>query len=392
MFVCKPVMCVNVSSMLAAVLFISVLVQPVYAQPTDRCPEVVTTVLETTETVCSSAGRNQACYVNSRSEAIPRPNVTDLAFDSAGDLADIASIARLELSALNVERGEWGVVLLRVQANLPDTLPGQYVTFLAFGEVSLEDRAEPVVQQVLTTRTGVNIRAQPTTTAGLLGSYGPGVSFIATGRHINSMGEAWVRVRYEADLVTTGWVSGVGVDSDFNTLPVVSAAAPVYEPMQAFYLRTGIGQRRCMDVPQDGVLIQTPSGLGRLTFNVNGVEMQLGSTAFLQAQPEGMLDVYLLTGGASLTAAGVTQSLRPGTFMQVTLDDDGNPVGAPSAPKPYDQAVIVPLLPLLTLLPEPIVSVPPPAQPGDDEDRNNDASGSAAPAVPAAPPDDDDDD
>ena len=40
---------------------------------------------------------------------------------------------------MNASTGAWGVALMRIQANLPDTLPGQNVTMLIFGDVQIQN-------------------------------------------------------------------------------------------------------------------------------------------------------------------------------------------------------------------------------------------------------------
>ena len=56
-----------------------------------------------------------------------------------------------------------------------------------------------------------------------------------------------------------------------------------FTPMQAFYFRSGVGDAGCAEAPESGMLIQTPEGVEEVFLNVNGANMLLGSTAFLQA-------------------------------------------------------------------------------------------------------------
>ena len=105
------------------------------------------------------------------------------------------------MSELNEDAGVWGVAVMSLQADIPNTLPGQNVTFILFGDVMIENAA-----------------------------------------------------------------------SDEQT------------PMQAFYLRTGIGDVACEEAPESGLLIQTPDGIDEVTFNVNGVDVQVGSTVLFQTE------------------------------------------------------------------------------------------------------------
>jgi len=62
-----------------------------------------------------------------------------------------------QVERLNETTGEWGIALLRVQANLPDTAPGQNVTVLMFGDAEIIDASQGTTDlaatNVLSTRT-----------------------------------------------------------------------------------------------------------------------------------------------------------------------------------------------------------------------------------------------
>jgi hypothetical protein len=61
-----------------------------------------------------------------------------LEFNTVGDITDLVSIKNYSRSPCNAHN-TWGIALMKVQANIPDTIPGQNVTLLAFGDVLLED-------------------------------------------------------------------------------------------------------------------------------------------------------------------------------------------------------------------------------------------------------------
>jgi hypothetical protein len=142
---------------------------------------------------------------------------------------------------------------MKVQANLPDTLPGQNVTLLAFGDVVLENR----------------------TTVG-------------------------------------------------------------DPPMQAFALRTGIGPRRCDEAPPDGLLVQTPEGSTEVSFNVNGVDIQVGSTVLFEAQPDDSMQITTLEGSAISNIGGELFPVIAGTRVRVPLNERLRPSGFPSLPESYE--------------------------------------------------------
>jgi hypothetical protein len=123
-------------------LFFSLLVVAVPVLAQAECPTLVQDALEITETACVDTGRNQACYGNVRLDVEAQEGVEPFTFEQQGDKVDLAAVQTLTLSSMDETVGEWGVALLKVQANLPDTLPGQNVTFLLFGDVEIENAIE----------------------------------------------------------------------------------------------------------------------------------------------------------------------------------------------------------------------------------------------------------
>ncbi|MBI1281164.1 MAG: hypothetical protein GC179_23765 [Anaerolineaceae bacterium] len=205
------------------------------------CPEIVSKALSAADTACKKTGRNQACYGNFNLQATGQPGAENFSFDKVGDIVNIADVQSLKLSPMNVGKDQWGVALLKLQANIPDTLPGQNVTFLLFGDVEI------------TNAVNTNIS--------------------------NDM-----------------------------------------KPMQAFYLKTGAGDAQCDEAPESGLLVQTPKGVGEVAFNVNGVDVQMGSTVFFQttATDDGMT-VSTLEGAAYVTSKNNTQVIVPGTWARVPV-------------------------------------------------------------------------
>jgi len=106
----------------------------------DTCPTIVADALEATDSVCSGIGRNEACYGNIQISA----DLADssLVFQQKGDIVALTEVERLTLSPYAEESTEWGVALMNVQANIPDTLPGQGVTFLLYGDVDITNAGD----------------------------------------------------------------------------------------------------------------------------------------------------------------------------------------------------------------------------------------------------------
>lgn len=316
------------------------------AQPPglDDCGVMVQQALVAAGDACAGTGRNQVCYGNLLGAITPQDAVSAPEWDSVGDIADLTDVQTIDLSPLNPDTNEWGVAVMQVQASLPDSLPGQNVTMLMFGDVEIEDAVDDPVRLEAATLAPANIRLSPTTSGIVIGSLPAGTPVVVTGQTLNAKGEIWVRLKYEDYRTRTGWTFSGLVSADLALLPEVAADSLVYNPMQAFYFKTGLGSPQCAEVPTDGVMVQTPEGAGLINLNVNGVHVSLGSTAFLnttrpsEAAPDTpqALQVTLFEGQGVITSEGVTRVLVPGSQTEVILDEQGQAAGIPSRPEPYD--------------------------------------------------------
>ncbi|MBL8163949.1 MAG: hypothetical protein JNJ61_18320 [Anaerolineae bacterium] len=245
------------------------------------CPQIVEAALDAADEFCADTGRNQACYGHIALTADLRGDVADITFEQPGDMVDVVSLDTLRLNPMDVETGEWGVALMKLQANLPNTLPGQNVTFLMFGDVEIRN--------------------------------------------------------------------AISEDDPPNT---------EIHAMQAFYLRTGIGDAPCEGAPQSGLVVQTPQGAGSVVFNINGVDVEMGSTVFFQADAEDGMTVSTLEGAAHVSDTLGSQPILAGTWVRIPLDENLQPSRAPGWPRPYTcRSAIHEALPL-RLLPRDIEIAP----------------------------------
>lgn len=101
------------------------------------CGEVIQTALKTLGATCDALQRNQACYGHDRVQAEFQANITPK-FDTTGDVVDLLAIKRLHTIPPDSSAKIWGVVVIKAQVNLPDSLPGQNVTFLLFGDTTMD--------------------------------------------------------------------------------------------------------------------------------------------------------------------------------------------------------------------------------------------------------------
>ncbi len=120
---------------------------------TMSCEAIVSAAIESADAACGSLGSNQACYGNTLLLVEPQGEA-ELDFNNPGDTADLLSVRRLSASAINQTSGVWGVAVVRAQANIPNTLAGQNVTFLLFGETTL-DNVTPAMNTVVLSTGGI---------------------------------------------------------------------------------------------------------------------------------------------------------------------------------------------------------------------------------------------
>ncbi|MEQ9027824.1 MAG: hypothetical protein RLP44_03850 [Aggregatilineales bacterium] len=231
----------------------------VVAQTAMTCSAEIERVIATVDDVCADTARNQACYGNVSLSVIPRGTATDFTFQQVGDVMDVAQIQTLRTLPLNEETGQWGVAMLRLQANLPATIPGQNVTFLVFGDTQLTS--------------------------------------------------------------------------------AVSESNATARPMQAFYLQSGLGQPACNEVPESGLLVQTPDGAGQVTFSMNGMNVNLGSTAYFSVNGDSgsrNLRISPIEGAAGVRYHGQSYPIVAGTRFSIDLDDRLLPIDGTEIIESYD--------------------------------------------------------
>lgn len=123
-------------AVVCAILLVAPLDRPADAQGL-ACEELVTLATATVGFACDNLGRNQACYGNTLVNVEFNQNAT-FTFNRAGDVVDLGFLRRITTTPYDPATGSWGVAVLKAQANLPDALPGENVTFLLFGDSSLD--------------------------------------------------------------------------------------------------------------------------------------------------------------------------------------------------------------------------------------------------------------
>lgn len=301
-----------------------------FAQATD-CSINYSLALTQTEAACNATSRNQACYGNNTVNLVPFEPDIPIQFNKPGDVANIETIRTLSLSALDEATDSWGIAMMRLLANLSPSQTND-VTILLFGDVEVETSVEPSTTVPVTTASYSNIRRFPNTTAAVVTSVAQNTVLSAIGRTEDS---SWIQIVDETTNIG-GWIFGeLLFNLDSSSLDVVESTLPYYGPMQAFYYTSGSGVLDCSSVPSDGLLIQTPEGVGRVTIWVNEVTIDFvsnaGSTAFIQAPQDEAMTVDIVEGEAFVGTESGGYVAVAGSTVSI---DQGNGTNPPSVNPP----------------------------------------------------------
>ncbi|MEL7236202.1 MAG: transporter substrate-binding domain-containing protein, partial [Chloroflexota bacterium] len=154
-------------------------------------------------------------------------------------------------------------------------------------------------------------------------------------------GDTWVRAVWDTT-GDAGWIPAADLTEDFLllSLPVVLAEDPTFAPMQALTTTSVLADRGCDDVPDSGLLLQTPDATVNMRFNSLDVSIDPETLVYLQAQPNAVLDIYVLAGAVDTGS----EVIEAGTVMSYNVGPDALTDGrAIDEPMPYATAKVAPL-------------------------------------------------
>jgi hypothetical protein len=286
----------------------------------ETCHPAIQAALQQVGNLCDGLSRNSACYGNTQVEATFADLAADQSFAKPGDTADVTAIQSINTAPLDEESDIWGVSLLKLQANLPDTLPGQGVVFVLFGDVGVENAVAPgdlfiprPVSVAVTTGSAANIRSAPSTNASVFFSVPAGTELPADA---TSTDEEWLRV---VSGTTVGWVNKGVVNASANEvdeLPLLTRSAR--SPMQSFYLTSSLSDVSCSKAPPL-VVIQGPDNV-KVDLTVNGVNISMASTIVVRLTDAHTLEVIAVHGTVRVNDV----PLPPGFAVRAPLSADGH--------------------------------------------------------------------
>ncbi|MCL4248490.1 MAG: procyclic acidic repetitive family protein [Anaerolineae bacterium] len=303
------------------------------AQLGGTCTALVQEALVAIGNNCAELGRNSACYGYNQVQATFIGQKPVDFFTQPADQAQVFDIQELNTAPLNVTSAEWGIAVLNVQANLPDSIPGEAVRFLLFGDVTVENAVDPSAETMsspvadVMTINDVAMRTRPTSQANVSAEIPANTQLQADQRSVDG---DWIRVVYN-DLA--GWVPLDALDAADALDTLLTADRTPYTPMQAFRLRTNLMGISCTDAPPSLAVMQGPQHM-TINLNVNGANLTVGSTIALwtaDTSAGSIMVLAVIDGGVYLDDGTY---IPAGFIAQVALDAAGNVTGVWSQPRP----------------------------------------------------------
>lgn len=306
------------------------------------CPILVQEGFTATSLICDPLNPGEACIGNGVVEAAPRTEGIDFGFAQPGDRVSFNSLSELQLRTSDTDSGAWTVIKAQLALNTTDDSPPTEATLVIFGDVTIADDGEQSTNSarsaVVLATSGMNVRNAPNETGTVIWQLSPNETITVTGKTVDNN---WIRIEIPSRYGGIGWVYApfVDVEGGAETLPIVTAASPPpnfdppeYGAMQAFSLLSAITDPTCTGTPDSGVLLQSPSGLASsVKVRINGVEIFVNGTIFIQAQAGASLVIRVLEGEASLSANGSSVTARSGEQAAVTMGANLEPSGSPTA-------------------------------------------------------------
>lgn len=239
------------------------------------CTSIVQEAIAATAANCGNLERNRACYGNFLVNASFVIDVPPDFFTEPADRADLLDIERLATTAFDVETEQWGIALMNLQANLPNTLPGQGVLFLLLGDTEVENALDPATLfdpergLAVTINANADVRSGPGLNFNVIAGVEAGQTIIVDGLDSTEM---WLRTVVNNQI---GWANRAVLTPEDNAavddLPRLTSE--LRSAMQSFSLRTGIGPTLCEEAP-DGLLIQGRDDV-TVDLTINGVNVEL---------------------------------------------------------------------------------------------------------------------
>ena len=268
------------------------------------CPTIVEQALEAVADNCDGLGRNSACYGYNLVTAEFSQTVDDDFFSQPADTAQLDILETIQTSQMSVDTSQWGIAVMNLQANIPNSIPGQSVKFVLLGDVEVESAMEPdSTFQAVDAITSIvsdnaNLRSGPGVNYNVIGGAVVGDALPIDGQSADGN---WYRTVVEERI---GWIFGDLLEANESLLALPVLDGTQRSLMQSFYLRTGFGAPICEEAPQDTLMIQGPQGI-EIDLTINGADISIGSTIAVRIlSPGNIIEFTVIDGQMTIPGAG----------------------------------------------------------------------------------------
>jgi uncharacterized protein YgiM (DUF1202 family) len=307
----------------------------------DICPTGVADSFSAANFVCDGVRDGEACLAFGSVNAVVNANAQGETFANNGDIIPLNSLSEINLQSVGTANNFWTTVVVKPTFNTTDGNRALTADMIAFGDMTLVDTGEVATGGAasgrVTAERGLIVRRAPDNNGVVVYQLQAGESIQVTGRTADRV---WLRIQIPTLFAGTGWVYApyIDVEGGQDALPFVNANSPApdlepprFGPMQSFLLLSQDTPPQCgSDIPDSGMLVQSPNGVpDAIAFRVNDVEIQLNGTAFLQAQTDDFLSISVLEGDVTVLYSTAEASASAGIRLNIPLDDNLDPVGAP---------------------------------------------------------------
>ena len=181
------------------------------------CQSLIDQAVSYTGKYCDQIGANKACYGNTTIQAQMIANASQR-FSQRGDVADVTQIQSISASPLNLITNQWGIVIFRVMADLPSSVPGQTVTLMVFGNTNLDKTSTGLDAFYFSSELGqVVCNKMPMDGILITMPNGVGWTFNVNGTKLTLMGDASLKANKNGSMMV-GLYKGAGqITSDGQT-------------------------------------------------------------------------------------------------------------------------------------------------------------------------------
>ena len=274
------------------------------AAQAQSCSETVQAAIEAVERNCADLARDSVCYAYPPASAGAFDDAA-FDFDQPGARASALDLNSVHTGALDADANHWGIAVLHLSANLPQTYQGPGLLIMLAGEAAVINRVAPGEAMAI---------HAPVSTAALAEAIlykHPGVIPEAVGEvaaddlllvdAYEDTGE-WLRV---VDDGAIRWIEADKVARlhALEDLPELGLGATF--AWQALSLSTGTDYPECAEA-EPWIAIQTPPDMG-VSLTLNGVDIRLDSMVTLQQVHGKALSMTAHRGKATTVFGGTVR-------------------------------------------------------------------------------------